>query len=396
MQTTEGAVRRISRERRRAFCLFLIASIGSACGRSEPSIHLDSTNPSRPFVEVRGVSRADLTRLAAANLTADEWSAILRVSVHSAQPSAAGDLPAMAGRYSVDATLRFWPAFPLDPGRGYDVRFQPSNVPRLGLDNGKAIAGLVSLPGVDRPPSTIVSAVYPSGDAIPENDLRMYINFSAPMGQQGGLEHIAFVDDDGREVPGVVLPLDTDLWNAERTRYTVILDPGRVKKDILPNRRMGRPLHAGKGITIVVKKQWPDAHGVPLASEFRHRYRVGPPDEGALHTAEWRIAPPSAGTREPVTVTFPRPLDYGLLQRSLTVSRGAMTLPGDPHIGEGETRWEFVPRSEWQRGPHVLTVQPILEDLAGNRIGRAFEVMSQGDAVPPESSVPVSVPFIVR
>ena len=67
------------------------------------------------------------------------------------------------------------------------------------------------------------------------------------MGQQGGLDHIAFVDDDGREVPGVVLPLDTDLWDAERTRYTVILDPGRVKRDILPNRRMGRPLHAGEG-----------------------------------------------------------------------------------------------------------------------------------------------------
>ena len=32
----------------------------------------------------------------------------------------------------------------------------------------------------------------------------------------------------------------------------------------------------------------------------------------------------------------------------------------------------------------------ILEDLAGNRIGRAFEVMSKGDAVPPESSMPVS------
>jgi len=39
---------------------------------------------------------------------------------------------------------------------------------------------------------------------------------------------------------------------------------------------------------------------------------------------------------------------------------------------------------------------PILEDLAGNRIGRAFEVMSKEDAVPPESGAPVSVPFIVR
>lgn len=396
MRIAEGAVRRSVRVRRRAFCLFAIVLAASACGPSQPSIRLDASNPSRAFIEVRGLSRGDLSRLASANLTPDEWSAILRVSVRTVKPAAAGDLPAMAGRYTTDETLRFWPSFPLDPGREYDVRFQPANVARLGLDRAKAIAGTVSLPGVNLTPSTVVSAVYPSGGVIPENNLRLYIRFSAPMGQQGGLDHVAFVDDDGREVPDVVLPLDTDLWDTDRTRYTVILDPGRVKKDILPNRRMGRPLHAGEGITIVVKKDWPDAHGVPLASEFRHRYHVGPPDEAALHTAEWRIAAPAAGSREPVTVTFPRPLDYGLLQRSLSVSHGSTTLAGEARIGEGETRWEFVPRSEWERGPYILTVQPILEDLAGNRIGRAFEVMSKGDAVPPESSVPVSVPFIVR
>jgi hypothetical protein len=395
MIIAEGA-RRMARVRRRAFCILLTAAALSACGQSPPSIHLDATNPSRPFIEVRGLSQADLSRLANANLTPDEWSSLLRVSIRSRQPSNAGDVPAMAGRYTVDGTLRFWPSFPLDPGREYDVRFQPSNIARAGVNRGKAVAGVVSIPAINRQPSTSVSAVHPSGDVIPENNLRMYISFSSPMGQRGGLEHIAFFDDGGREVPDVVLPLDTELWNADRTRYTVFLDPGRVKKDILPNRRMGRPLHSGKGITIVVKKDWLDAHGVPLAAEFRHRYTVGPADERALQTADWRIAAPPSGTREPVTVTFPKPLDYGLLQRSLTISRGAKTLAGDPRIGDGETRWEFVPRTEWERGPYVLTVLPILEDLAGNRIGRAFEVMSRGDAVPPESSAPVSVPFIVR
>jgi len=345
---------------------------------------------------VRGLARADLSRLAGANLTPDEWSAILRVTVRNTQSARGGDLPAMAGRYTVDGSLRFWPSFPLDPGREYDVRFQPSNIARVGLDSRKSIAGIVSIPGVNRSPSTVVSAIHPSGDVIPENMLRMYITFSGSMGQQGGLDHVAFVDDKGREIPDVVLPLDTDLWDPERTRYTVILDPGRVKKDILPNRRMGRPLHAGEGITLVVKKDWPDARGLPLVSEFRHRYRVGPPDEKALQTGDWRITAPSAGTRDAVAVTFPRPLDYGLLQRSLAVSRGSKTLAGDSHVSNGETRWEFAPRSAWERGPYVLTVLPILEDLAGNRIGRAFEVMSKEDAVPPESSMPVSVPFIVR
>ena len=395
MEMTEGVVRRTLSVRRRAFCVFLIAAI-SACSRSQPSIRLDTTNPSQPFIEVRGLSGSDLSHLANANLTPDEWSALLRVSLRSSQAASAGTLPAMAGRYTADGTLRFWPSFPLDPGREYDVRFQPSSVPRVSIDGGKAVAGIVSIAAVNRAPTTVVSAVYPSGDVIPENNLRMYITFSGAMGQQGGLDHIAFIDDEGREVPDVVLPLDTELWNADRTRYTVILDPGRVKKDILPNRRMGRPLHSGEGVTLVVKKDWPDAHGLPLATEFRHRYRVGPADERALQTGDWRIAAPPWGTRDPVTVTFPKPLDYGLLQRSLTVSRGSKTLAGDFSVGAGETRWEFVPRTEWERGPYVITVLPILEDLAGNRIGRAFEVISKGDVVPPESASPVSVPFIVR
>lgn len=301
----------------------------------------------------------------------------------------------MAGRYSVEDSLRFWPSFPFDAGREYEVRFDPSRLSRVSL-SARATAATVSIPGSGRSPSTAVSAVYPTSDVMPENLLRMYVQFSAPMGQQGGRGHIMFFDDSGREVPDVVVPLDTDLWNAERTRYTVILDPGRVKREILPNRDMGRALHDGNGITIVVKRDWPDAHGLPLTTEYRRRYRIGAAEDRALSTMEWHVTPPAAGSRDAVTVTFPKPLDYGLLQRSLSVGRGSASMRGEVRIAAGETGWQFVPESEWQRGPYILTVQPILEDVAGNRIGRAFEVLSRGDAVPAESAVPVLVPFIVR
>jgi len=395
MWRTEGVARRIRRVRRRAFWFFAIGATLSACGRSTPSIHLDASNPARPYIEIQGLSHADLASLSRANLTADEWATILRVMVQRSA-TASGDLPPMAGRYTADASLRFWPSFPLDAGRTYEVRFDPSGVSRVGLANLSGITGTVSVPSSGKTPSTVVSTVYPTSDVIPENELRMYIRFSAPMGQLGGREHIAFLDDSGTEIPGVVLPLDTDLWNADRTRYTVILDPGRVKREILPNRQMGRPLRDGENISIVVRRDWPDANGLPLAAEFKRRYRVGPSAEHALATKDWHIAAPSVGTRDPVTVTFPAPLDFGLLQRSLAVSRGVTPVPGDIQIAAGETKWDFVPRAEWERGPYVLTVQPSLEDLAGNRIGRAFEVLSPGDALPAESGAPVSVPFIIR
>jgi hypothetical protein len=87
------------------------------------------------------------------------------------------------------------------------------------------------------------------------------------------------------------------------------------------------------------------------------------------------LRPPTAGTRDPLIVTFSEPLDHGLLQRTLGVSEeGGASLPGQTDVVNGETRWTFVPKEPWRAGAYRLVVLTILEDLAGNRIGRAFEV----------------------
>ena len=140
--------------------------------------------------------------------------------------------------------------------------------------------------------------------------------------------------------------------------------PAGSSASILPNRAMGRPLHRGRHASrSSCKKDWLDARGVPLTSEFRREYRVGAADERALDTAEWRVAPPPAGARDPLTVTFPAPLDHGLLQRALGVSRAGAAVPGELRIEDGATRWRFVPRDPWQAGDYTLVVLPILEDV---------------------------------
>jgi len=389
--TGQGTDRSRSRPSRRHLCVIGLILAAAACtsAPSVPLIRLDTANPQQPAVEVTGVSGRDLSALAKANLTSEEWSALLRVTVKrgATQPGEA-PLP-VAGRYAIAASIRFVPLFPLDPGREYDVVFDPSRyVPRLPV-----VRGVISLPAVVHVPSTVVTAVYPAGDVIPENLLRMYLSFSGPMGQQGALDHVMLLDARGREVPDALLPLDTELWNDDRTRFTLLFDPGRVKREILPNRQMGRPLHAGDQVTLVVKKDWLDARGVPLASEFRRSYRVGAADERALDPAAWRVAPPPPGVRDPLTVTFPEALDHGLLQRALSVTRAGTPVPGALQVDDGAARWLFVPRDAWQAGDYTLVVQPILEDVAGNRIGRRFEVPSPGDAVPEEGTKPIAIPF---
>ncbi len=263
--------------------------------------------------------------------------------------------------------------FPFDDGREYDVVLDPARLP--GVDGApwrqQLVTAVVGKPAVARTPSTVVTHVYPSADIVPANQLRMYLHFSAPMDWRSGYDYLTLLDERGQEVVDAFLPLDADFWNDDRTRYTVFFDPGRVKRGILPNRQMGRALEAGKRYTLVVKREWRDGHGLPLKEEFRHEFRASPPIERALTMTAWRVTPPKAGTREPVAVTFPNPLDHGLLRRALGVAKGGAAVVGDVSIESDETRWLFTPRDAWAPGDYELVALAFLEDLAGNRIGRA-------------------------
>jgi hypothetical protein len=332
-------------------------------------------------VLVKGVSRADLAALERAQLSPVAWAAVFRVSV--APESGPSSAVAVAGRYTVaGGTVRFTPMYPLDPGRRYEVDFDPAAATGARLGHLTRISSQVSMPAAAPTPPVSVTAVYPTGPAVPSNLLRMYIEFSGPMGSRTGQDYVTIVDPQGAEMHGALLPLDSDLWNGEHTRFTILFDPGRVKRGILPNRVMGRPLRPGDAFTLVVRREWPDAHSKPLASEFRKDYRVGPPIERPLSIARWRIAPPVAGSRDPLRVTFPAALDHGLVQRALSVMHGDTALSGDISVGNGETEWRFVPRDPWTAGEYAVSVLPVLEDPAGNRIGRAFETLTPDDSQP--------------
>ncbi len=119
---------------------------------------------------------------------------------------------------------------------------------------------------------------------------------------------------------------------------------------------------------------------------------MSPAIEAPLDPSAWRLEPPRAGTTDPLIVTFPWPLDVGLLQRALGVRRAGAEVAGGLTVEPGEARVRFVPATPWTAGDHTLMVLPILEDPAGNRPGRAFEIISAGGPDPG----PVHLPFSIR
>ncbi len=352
-------------------------SPATAGGALRIRLHLGSSGLGT--IDIVGLSTDDLSRLERDAPTPEQWTALLRIDVANGD-NPSSDRPAVLGAYSVsEGILHFAPRFPFDPGQRYSVLLDRSLLPSARDHSGSSelgqIRATIEVPAPDRSATTRVVQVHPTAPEVPENQLRLYISFSAPMGLSGGSGYVHLIDEGGQVVVDPFLPLDVDLWNEDRTRYTVLFDPGRVKRGILPNEEMGRSLVAGRTYTLVVDREWRDAAGQPLAAPFRREFRVGPPEDRAIDPAEWRLDVPLDGTRDPLTVSFPKPLDYGLLQRALRVSSDkGERLEGEIQLQRQETRWRFAPRDVWQPGEYRLVAASILEDVAGNRIGRPFEV----------------------
>jgi len=360
----------------RSLVFVLVAAAGTfACGRDRVEaprslvISLAPPTASRSArIVVTGVDAASLRALRNAPRSGSPWDSLFRVTVGPATE------PAVAGRYSAsDTALEFEPLFAFDPGREYTVHFDPRRLATPRPDS--MIVKAVSLPArADLSPSTTVTGIYPTNKEVPENQLRLYVTFSAPMSRQPGIDFVHLIDDNGKQVNNAFLPLEADFWSPDHTRYTLFLDPGRVKRGITPNEQMGRPLRSGRAYALVIDSAWRDANGLPLVKSFRYEFRAGPAIEKGIDLKTWRVSAPRAGTRDTLAVRFDRSLDHGLLQRALGVERGGQPVLGDVAIAPAEVQWKFVPRQAWTSGEYRLVVLSILEDVAGNRVGRPFEV----------------------
>ncbi len=299
--------------------------------------------------------------------------------------SVAPDAPSILGEYRVDGErLYFQPMFPFDPGREYIVRVD---------GGGEPFVATVALPARDLVPTTTVEHIYPSTQTLPENQLKLYIHFSAPMAGGDGLRFVKLVDANGEEVVDPFLPLGDAFWDRDHRRYTVFFDPGRVKRGILPNEAMGRPILEEQRYTLAVDPAWRDAEGLPLVEPFRKEFTAGPPDETPIDPKTWTLETPRTGTREPLIVDFLEPLDRAVLVRTLAVEN----VEGEIEISRDETRWSLTPNEPWHAGTYHLVALTILEDLAGNQIGKPFEVdiFERVDS-PDDSPETHVVPFVVR
>jgi len=334
-----------------------------------------NTNSNPTIVEVAGLNEQTLRQLQRTDWQTADWQKLL--SMYAGQGDFLADMSvtAMLGSYRVeDGLIRFQPQFPLERGVTYRAVFRPSRLPGARNRSADIVSNLL-LPTSQREPTTCVTQVYPSADVLPENLLKFYVHFSAPM--QGGhiYNHIHLRNEAGKAVELPFLEIDEELWNPEMTRLTLFIDPGRIKRGVQPLEEIGPALEEGKRYTLEIDAAWHDSAGLPLRESFRKSFRVGAQDREPPSPATWKIKPPKAGSRDALTVNFPEPMDQALALRVIRVANAAGRLvDGVSALSDHEQRWSFIPQESWTAGQHQLQVQNTIEDLAGNNIGKAFEV----------------------
>jgi hypothetical protein len=351
---------------RRGGWAFFFALFPGIALAAEPKVRFATIEHGKHLVvEVAGLSDANLKQLK--NAASPEFSAILSVRV-------AGGSSDLLGTYTLtESALRFESRYPPGAGVTFRATFDPKKMPHH--PDGQLVAAEGTVPKPAGGASAVIERIYPSGDKLPENQLRFYIHFSAPMSRRNAYEHLKLLDEHDKPVVGAFLELGEELWDPAGKRFTLLLHPGRVKRGLRPREEAGPILEEGKHYTLVIDAGWPDADGNPLKAGSRKSFSVVAPDETQPDPKKWTIAAPPAGSAKSVMVAVEKPLDHALLQRLLSVvDADGKPVDGTPAVSDGETRWTFTPAKSWAAGRYRLRIDTALEDRAGNSIARPFEL----------------------
>ncbi len=379
----------------RALGMVLLTGALLACGDTprpiELKVGLDPAAANFGEVEVWGLPPALRKSLARLDHQDPEWSRALTIKA----TTGSAEVPPVAGSYRVEANgcLKFSPRFAPEGPLSYRVRLDPGALVKLageGKTTDTVQQWMFRLPGRPLPPSTTdVAAIYPSAPVVPANQLRWYIEFTAPMREGEASKHVELVDERGQVVEGAFLRREEELWNPERTRLTLLFDMARVKHSIRRRLEVGPVLRAGRTYTLRVSPDWHDARGGNLVRGVNQRFSTGPEDFSPVEPRQWGLRAPAIGSAKPLRLDFGKPMDHALASRFIqVVGPDDQPLPGTVSLRNHDREWEFTPDSPWLAGRYQIRINPALEDVAGNRVGHRFDAdLTKGQSAGVDSVV---------
>lgn len=293
--------------------------------------------------------------------------------------------PPILGQYSRDgARLAFMPRYALTHGQRYKGIF---------THEGRTIEKEYLVPANSPSTPAVVDHVYPSANKLPANLLKFYIHFSKPMREGKDIfDQIEILDTSGKTVPSPWRRME--VWSEEASRLSLWIHPGRVKRGLKLREELGPVLNPGGKYSLSISGDVMDAEGQTLGKPFVKEFEVVDADRQSPLPSAWRLTSPAANTVTPLQIHFGESLDRHLCHRLIKV-RGLDGTPisGKIRVDDDERSWSFVPDAKWSSPEYEVTIDSILEDLAGNTPVRLFDVdLQERQPEPP----PLTLKFRVK
>lgn len=358
-------------------------------------VNFDPRQPGSRYVSLRNLPPDLIASLAGRPDAVRLLQSLFRVRVIGVGVPGDEELPDVLGRHEIlENEVRFIPRFPFDSGIRFGAIFDPNPLGYPEVSEVLTLEFSLARPMSLKCPQ--VKRVFPSSDSLPENLLRFYVCFSNPMQRGRSEEQIRLLGADGRPAPDTLYRPPVELWDKSMRHLTILLDPGRLKRGVGPNRALGPPVKAGQKYTLAIGSGMIDFSGRSLRESFYKSFHVTEAVREPIVIEQWKILSPARKSRQPLVLMFPKPLDWAMLWRAITIaSEGAETIDGRITIDQGERRWSFTPTAPWTAESYYVRIAPGLEDVCGNNALGAFDRPLRSASSPLTDLVSRLIPFRV-
>ncbi|WP_408031114.1 hypothetical protein [Tenacibaculum xiamenense] len=240
-----------------------------------------------------------------------------------------------------------------------------------------------------------VSKIYPTSDILPENLLRIYIQFSEPMRTDNNLKSIKLYDENHQEIKGAIFNNVQELWDTSQKQLTLIFDPSRVKTGLIAHKSLGRALEGYKTYYLKINPL-KSVSGKMMAQATYKRFKVSKADFNFPDISNWKIDFPKKNTKNALKIDFYESIDIMSLYHRISVyDKNNNLVLGNLKIGDGEKTWSFFPEKPWKKHQYFIRINSRLSDPSGNNLNGLFDHKIGSLKNKKEGNI-VTIPFYIK
>ena len=333
------------------FHILLFLFLCNFCFSQEISI--TSSNPNKPVFKVYPIEE-----------NIKQPSAVFKIFM--IQDSIESQTPLLGSYSYVKDTIFFEPQFELGEGLTFNVNFSYKNNTIKKTYKTKSVDNSINQ-------KTDIQEIYPRNNKIPKNILIFYVEFSAPMTEdESAYRYVNLLDENKKVIPHVWY--NKARWISDKV-MTLMIHPGRVKKDISYYDNLGEIFTVGKKYYLEITDRIKPLNSKSKLISFTKEFEITNPINTCPKFIEDKLQIPKRNTSDKLKIVFDRPIDIFSAQIGISVYnyKSDKIVEGKIIAGPDDTEWYFMPDQPWTEKKYTLILNKYISDPSGNSLNKPFE-----------------------